>query len=238
MISQESWLQPLHVLNLSEHIEEQILKAILNGVFRPGDRLVETSIAEQLEVSRAPVREALAGLEREGIVVNTPRKGYSVVDFTDKDIDEIYSLRLLLELGALKRAMPRLTEKDVTAMQSVLDKLGELARRGPRPEEIVALDMSFHELICRAADHNRLFSVWNSMRLQTEILVSLTVTTHYDHPEQPRELHQTILDALCERGEKGLKSAEVRLIDHIQDAEQRARRALKVLRSSKRAVVA
>jgi DNA-binding GntR family transcriptional regulator len=112
MTSQPPPLQPLNVLNLRSHIEQQVRKAILNGTFKPGERLVETAIAEQLGVSRAPVREALSALEREGIVVNVPRRGYSVIDFTDKDIDEVYSLRLLLEIGALRRAVYRFTEKE------------------------------------------------------------------------------------------------------------------------------
>jgi DNA-binding GntR family transcriptional regulator len=216
------------VLNLRTHIEQQVRKAILNGTFKPGERLVETAIAEQLGVSRAPVREALSALEREGIVVNVPRRGYSVIDFTDKDIDEVYSLRLLLEIGALRRAVYRFTEKDLAEMQRVLGELDEAARQKSDPEKIITLDLSFHEFICRVADHSRLYSVWNSMRLQTQILIGLTSRTHYDHPDQPGELHQRILDAVLD---KDLKRAEAILTDHILDAQRRARMALRALRS-------
>lgn len=230
MTSQPPPLQPLNVLNLRSHIEQQVRKAILNGTFRPGERLVETAIAEQLGVSRAPVREALSALEREGIVVNVPRRGYSVIDFTDKDIDEVYSLRLLLEIGALRRAVYRFTEKDLAEMQRVLTKLDEAARQKSDPEKIITLDLSFHELICCVADHSRLYSAWNSMRLQTQLLISLTSRTHYDHPNQPGELHQRILDAIRDAN-KDLKRAEATLTDHILDAQRRAHMALSVLRS-------
>jgi len=231
MSSEVSQLQPLDLLNLRGHITQRIRGAILDGTYKPGERLVETAIAAQLGVSRAPIREALSALEREGLVVNVPRRGYSVIDFTDKDIDEIYSLRLLLEIGALRRAAERFTEQDLAEMQHVVDELDEAARQKTDPEKIVALDLAFHDLICRAADHSRLYSAWNSMRLQTQLLISLTSRTHYDNPEQPGELHRRILDAIRD---KALKRAEAILTDHILDAQQRAYMALRALRSSER----
>ena len=110
MSSQAPQLQPLNVLNLRQHINQRIRDAILDGTYKPGQRLVETFIAEQLDVSRAPVREALSALEQEGVVIHVPRRGYLVVDFTDKDIEEVYSLRLLLEVGALERVVKCATE--------------------------------------------------------------------------------------------------------------------------------
>ncbi len=231
MSSEVSQLQPLDVLNLRDQITQRIRDAILDGTYKPGERLVETAIADQLGVSRAPVREAFSALEWEGLVVNVPRRGYSVIDFTDKDIDEIYSLRLLLEIGALRRAVERFTEQDLAGMQRVVDELDEAARQKTDPEKIVALDLSFHDLICRAADHSRLYSAWNSMRLQTQLLIGLTSRTHYDHPGQPGELHRRILDAIWD---KNLKRAESTLTDHVLDAQRRAYMALRALRSSER----
>lgn len=228
MSSEVPQLQPLNVLNLRDHITQRISDAILDGTYKPGERLVETAIANQLGVSRAPVREALSALEGEGIVVNVPRRGYSVIEFTDKDIDEIYSLRLLLEIGALRRAMSRFTEEDIAEMQSVIDRLGQAALQKIDRGTIVSLDLSFHEFICRVADHERLHSVWDSMRLQTQILIGVTSRTHYEYPDQPKRLHQIILDAIRD---KDLKGAESSVTDHILDAQQRAYTALQTLRS-------
>jgi DNA-binding GntR family transcriptional regulator len=228
MSSEIPHLQPLNVLNLRDHITQRIRDAILDGTYKPGERLVETAIASQLGVSRAPVREALSALEREGMVVNVPRRGYSVIEFTDKDIDEIYSLRLLLEVGGLRRAMSRFTEEDIAEMQSVIDRLGEAAQQKSDPGTIVSLDLSFHEFMCRVADHSRLYSVWNGIRLQTQILIGVTSRTHYKYPDQPKKLHQTILDAIRDRD---LQRAESSITDHILDAQQRAYTALRTLRS-------
>jgi DNA-binding GntR family transcriptional regulator len=220
-------LEPLHVPNLRDHIIQRIRSAILEGTYKLGGRLVESAIADQLGVSRAPVREALATLEQEGIVTKVPRRGYFVVDFSDKDVEELYSLRLLLEIEALRRVIGRASEQDLAEMQCLVNDLGEAAIQKSDPETIVALDMAFHEHICRLAGHSRLYSAWDGLRLQTQLLIGLTSRTHYDHPDQPREWHQRILDAVRA---KNLECAEAILTDHVLDAQQRARASLHALR--------
>lgn len=222
-------LQPLHVPNLREHIERQVRDAISNGTLKPGQRIVETVIADQLNVSRAPVREALSVLERDGIVVSHPRRGYYVTDFTDKDIDEIYSFRILLEVAALRLAMDRFTMDDLVQLQRIVNELSEAIRRGDDFDKIVSLDFAFHEMICQCADHSRLYSSWNSMRWQTRMLIGITTKTHQAFFEQPGTLHQQILDAIVS---KDFQKAEKVLTEHIMDGQQRAHSALAELRAN------
>jgi DNA-binding GntR family transcriptional regulator len=229
METEPNQLRPIATSNLRDQIEREVRNAILQGTFKPGERLVESVIADQLGVSRPPVREVLSALEREGLVISIPRRGSFVIDFTDKDIDEIYSLRLLVELGALQRAITRFAEQDLAEMQQIVNNLGEAAARQDDPDKIVALDLSFHEHICRVADHSRMYSVWNSMRLQTQLLIGVTSKTHYDHPRQPMELHQAILDAVKAHD---LATAESKLTEHITDAQRRAYAALKSVRAA------
>ena len=219
-------LKPLDGYSLRDQIRDQVRNAILNGFVKPGDHLVESAIAEQLLVSRAPVREALSVLEREGIVVYFPRRGYFVVEFTPKDIEEIYSLRLLLEVGALQRSINQFSVTDIKQMQAMVDALGQAVEEEWGQAELANLDLSFHELICKAADNSRLFAVWNRMRIQTWLLIGLTTKTHSEHPHMSRLFHQEILDAILE---KDLKRAETLLQTHIVDAKQRALRALDAL---------
>lgn len=219
-------LEALNIVNLREHIKRQVCDAILTGMFKPGERLIEATIADQLGVSRAPVREALVSLEREGIVASQPRRGYFVINFTDKDIEEIYSLRLLLEMEALRRAIGHFSPADITEMQRLVDEIGEEAHRGPSADRMIQLDLNFHEMICRVAGHSRLYSTWDSMRLQTWLLIGLTCRTHYSEPDQPRDRHQRILDAIVAQD---LPLAEENLHQHILDAEQRARAAWREL---------
>lgn len=228
MASEAPQLQPLQVLSLRDHIARQISSAILNGTYRPGDRLVESAVADQLGVSRAPVREALSALEQDGIVIQVPRRGYFIVDFTDKDIEEVYSLRMLLEVAALQRTIERVTEEDLSEMQNIVDALGQVALEKKDSEAIVGTDLLFHEFVCRLADHGRLLSAWTSLRMQTQLLVGVTSKTHYDDPDQPKEWHQRILDSIRN---KELEQAQATLKEHLIDAKERAKRALQELRA-------
>lgn len=223
MVAKTPQLHPLHLTNLRDHIEEQVRIAIWNGTFKPGERIVETLIAEQLNVSRAPVREALSILEHDGILVSQPRKGYYVTDFTDKDIEEVYEFRLLLEVHALQRAIDLFTPQDLTRLQEIVNELAAAIARGDSDDNVISLDFLFHEHICRCANHSRLFHAWNSMRWQTMMLIGITLDTHRQALDQPHMLHQQILNAIVE---KDFACAQGLLTEHIKDAERRARRAL------------
>lgn len=225
MESDVSQLRQVQALNLRTQIEQEVRDAILRGVFKPGERLPESVIASQLGVSRAPVREVLSALERDGLVVNIPRRGNFVIDFSEKDIDEIYSLRLLLEVGALHRAFDHFTEKDFEEMQTLVNRLGEADQQNMDPLDVMHIDLSFHETIFRVADHSRISDIWNRLRMQTQLLIGWTTSTHYS--DQPMQLHQQILDAIRARD---LLAAEAVLRDHILDGRDRALQQLSKIR--------
>src|SRR5690349_11978372 len=96
--------EPLH-----KEIATAIRNAILKGELRPGERLIEGELAERLGVSRAPLREALKQLIAEGLLVNVSRRGTTVIELTEKDIREIFSLRMALESLAVELITPTIT---------------------------------------------------------------------------------------------------------------------------------
>jgi DNA-binding GntR family transcriptional regulator len=124
------------------------------------------------------------------------------------------------------------TAEDLAEMQAILDELGEAALVRDEPGKIVELDLAFHDYLCRLADHSRLYAAWESVSTQARVLIALTSKTHYDHPQEPKELHQRILDA-CRK--QDLASGEQSLREHLLDAQRRARMALDSLRKSWRA---
>jgi DNA-binding GntR family transcriptional regulator len=212
-------LQPVFTSNLRGEVEKGLRTAILNGMFLPGERLVESVIAEKMGVSRPPVREALSALEREGLVVNVPRRGNFVVSFTAKDIEEVYSLRMLLEVEAIRRAIPLFEQANIDQMQRLVDELGKAALRSGDFDDSVNLDFSFHEYLVTMADHSRLYKAWKSMSMQSRLLMGVTSRTYYQSPLVPKELHQVILDAI-KAGD--VTAAEKTVREHFADARQRA----------------
>lgn len=222
-------IQPISASNLRSHIEQQIRTLILRGEFKPGERLVESEIAERMGVSRPPVREVFSALEREGLVVNIPRRGNFVVDFTSQDIEEIYSLRLLLEVDAIKRVVNLLTQKDKDYLQGLLDQLGKIVHEAGMEEQVTELDLSFHEYIVVCASHTRLLNTWRSMSMQTRMLIGVTSQTYHQSPDRPKVMHQRILDAIVNRD---IVSAEAMLVAHFTDAQSRAQEGIKRLHNN------
>jgi len=214
---------PLEDNSLKTLVEQQVREAIISGAYQPGERLVERDIATQLGISRGPVREVLSALEKEGLVVSIQRRGSYVAKFSATDIDEIYSLRLLLEVTALHRAVERITETEIARMQEIVDALGSLAQEQPTSSETIKQDLLFHEAICQAAEHRRLYDMWNSMRWQTQLLIALTAKTHYARPDESKTYHEAIVQAI--RTRDGI-AAEKLLTEHIRDAQRRALQAL------------
>ena len=109
--------------SLGQEIAGQLRQAIIEGRIAPGERLVEASIAERLGVSRGPVRDAILELQRQGLVVNAPRRSAFVVEVSKDDIEEIYTLRMVLEAFAARLAAQRITAEQCQQLQETVDAL-------------------------------------------------------------------------------------------------------------------
>src|SRR5512135_781586 len=128
---------------LINEIAGLLRQSIISGTIPPKTRLTEQELSRQLLVSRGSLREALRMLESEGLVIDIPRRGFYVVSLSIKEIEEVYTLRLMLELEALKRVMKNTTDQDLTALQELLIRMDEAARQGDR-FQVVKLDVEFH----------------------------------------------------------------------------------------------
>jgi DNA-binding GntR family transcriptional regulator len=153
---------------LADGIAQSLRDAILGGLFRPGQRLAEGQLAGSLKVSRAPVREALASLEQEGLISRMPSGATTVTRLSRKDAEEICSLRAPLEGLALRLAMA----KGSTAMWAELAANIRATEAIRDPGELAQKDLEFHETIVRAAGHSRLLSSWLNLRSQIRLIMT------------------------------------------------------------------
>ncbi len=220
-------LQKIDIMNLRDRIEEELREAIISGIFQPGQKIVEYDIAKQFEVSRVPVREALSALQKDGLVVNSFHKGYSVPVLTAKDIEELYDIRLILELGGLRLSIKNLNDENFDELQNYVFQIGEkLSNRNNDASShqiVTRLDINFHEYLIKCANNDRLHKMWKSIRSQCQLLIGVTSMTTYDYVEQPKEMHQQLLDAIRS---KNFNKAEKELVIHLEDAKNRALRTL------------
>lgn len=111
------------IMTIKHQIYQIIKKEICNGNYVAGQWLQEKELAEQLNVSRSPVREALKQLVDEGLAIEYPNKGVFVKEFTVKDIEEIYDVRILLESYAIKNSVKTLTSKNIQELMETLQLL-------------------------------------------------------------------------------------------------------------------
>jgi DNA-binding GntR family transcriptional regulator len=188
-------LRPATRQTLGENVTDSLREAILRGLFQPGQRLAEARIASTLKVSRAPVREALASLEQEGLVSRTTNRGTTVITLSRKDVEEICSLRLPLEILAVRQAIERGTAEHWARLAANVRET-EKART---PEQLATLDLEFHDTLMRAANHGRLLNTWLGLRSQIRLLMMRRNLSDADSHRATVRVHQELLEAIQER---------------------------------------
>jgi DNA-binding GntR family transcriptional regulator len=167
----ERLFDPIRPRTLRDEVVTAIREAIIRGKIKPGERLKEGAIAEQMGVSRNPVREALRQLEQEGLVVTHPNQGSFVRVFEEKDIKEIFTLRAGLESLACEMTMDDggLQPQDISHLESYIERQKD-ATAACDFDTLTKLDMQFHEFICEKSGCSRLLRMWQSLCPQIELL--------------------------------------------------------------------
>lgn len=208
-------------LNLDEYkplrdvVFESLREAILEGKLSPGQRLMEVQLAEQLGVSRTPVREAIRKLELEGLVVMLPRKGAYVANMSLKDIIDVLEIRASLEGLSAYLAAERINEEDIKKLEKIADDFKKSAN-DLDIESSLKMDVEFHECIFKAANNKRLHQLINSLWEQV-YRFRVSYISDYDSSVNIIKEHELILDAI-RKGDSEL--AKKYAMDHIERAEQ------------------
>lgn len=179
---------------LREQVKEVLLGRILSGEYLPGDRLVETRIAQELGTSQAPVREALRELEQLRLVESSPYRGARVRGVTAAELAEIYPVRAAIEEVAARAAAPRLKGR-TAALEAELAAMRQAADTGDL-HAVVEHDVRFHRLIVEASENRTLLDVWRSLRVEARTAIT-ALATGIDH-HRIAEMHEPVLRALAE----------------------------------------
>ncbi|MFN8221855.1 MAG: GntR family transcriptional regulator [Gaiellales bacterium] len=177
---------------LREQVKDVLLQRIVRGELRPGERLVETRIAQELGTSQAPVREALRDLELLRLVESEPFRGARVRSFGDRDLVEIYPVRAALEEVAARAAAENLGG-DVAGLEAEVEEMRKAAGTGDI-HGLVEHDFAFHRLLVEAAEMDILLQCWRLLGVEGRI--TLTLYDTYIEPAEAAELHLPILEAV------------------------------------------
>jgi DNA-binding GntR family transcriptional regulator len=199
-------------------VEAQLTRAIVEGRLAPGARVFEADIARRMGVSRAPVREAARRLERQGVLIARPRHGFAVRTVSVQEIDDLFEVRISLELTAIELACRKADDAGLARLQSLVDTMVREAPLLPQHGRI-ALDLSFHTLICELSGNAQLHRIFANMQTETCMIIAL-IDALYDDPSAIAKTHHPIVDALLKR-DAAAAAAAMRV--HLDDAWQHVR---------------
>ena len=202
---------------LRDVVFETLRDAIITQVLKPGERLMEIQLADEMGVSRTPVREAIRKLELEGLVVMVPRKGAYVAGVSMKDIHEVYEVRSALEMLAVTLAAERITEEELDALerQVLRESEEEDKKESSDLSSIIYIDSSFHDIIYQAAHNQRLVQFISILQEQLQRFRAASLSKP-GRSKTALEEHKKIVEALSERnGELASQLAR----EHIENAE-------------------
>ncbi len=180
--------------SLHGRVFNRLREDILTGKYHENEELRENTIANELGVSRTPVREAIKQLELEGLVSVIPNKGAYVTGITEKDIHDIYMIRSYLEGLCARWACEKQTDELIAELTEVVDLTDFYITKG-NTEQIFALDNRFHELLYNASDSKRLYQLLSDFHNYVKRVRMLSLS-ELERAKQSNEEHKAIVEAI------------------------------------------
>jgi DNA-binding GntR family transcriptional regulator len=183
--------------SLGQHVFENLKQAIIRGEVAPGDRLVESRLADALDISRTPVREAIHKLEREGLLRKLPKGGFTVMNLSREDIEETFGIRCVLESYAARLAAQNYSEEELLPLEDKIEEFQRFLDKG-QLDELPRINTEFHTLFYALSRSPKLIKMINDLRDQIyrfrKILLKMDKWAEVSNQD-----HRKILDAIRER---------------------------------------
>lgn len=210
-------LAPLGSRTLADQAAEAIRALIVDGRLGAGDRLVEAQIAEQLQISRGPVREAFRQLKAEGLLTEIPRRGTYVVSLTSDDVRDLLDLRAGLEARAARLLVGRTDRRVFAVLEAAALEIGAAVHTNDASAVALA-DFAFHETVCRLSANRRLHDVFVRYDSELRIMLRSDQERLYDIGIDVVRQHQDLVQALF-NGDPD--AAEAAFRDHVEETRDR-----------------
>jgi DNA-binding GntR family transcriptional regulator len=201
----------------ADQVQQQILKSIGSGHYRPGDRIRETEVAKALGVSRTPVREALRRLESDGLLSFESWRGVVVSRLDRQQVSELYAMREVLEGAAARMAARHIDDAGIELLRLLLEK----AQQSPDdPARLAKLNRELHQTIYSAAHNRYLLQTLGQLENALALLRGTTYAVAGRADTAAAE-HQAIVEAICGRDAQAAESAARKHIGAAQRARLR-----------------
>ena len=208
-------------LPLRDVVFYTLRQAILKGELEPGEHLMEMQLAEQLGVSRTPIREAIRKLELEGLVLMIPRRGAIVAKITEKDLKDVLEVRASLERLSTKLACERMEEETIEELREAQEAF-KAALRGDDITLQAQKDVEFHDVIYKSTNNLRLIQMLNNLREQMYRYRLEYLKDGTSHQKLVEE-HEAIIEALSRRDTEETTNI---MVGHVYNQEQAVMRKI------------
>ena len=209
-------LRPPSGLRLVDDVVGSLEEAMLAGELRPGERLIETRLCDELGVSRTTLREALLTLQSRGLVRSEPRRGTFVNRLTRDESLDLCRARAMLEGYAVATGRDRLTDDDFRHMRDLVAELA--ACRFPRDiPRLIRIDLTFHGILMEAANSPVIHELWSSLNGRMSALILSSLEHHHADAGDIAEFHRVLLIAL--RGGSRARASDALVAHYIGSGE-------------------
>lgn len=208
---------------LRETVCEALRDAIKRGILEPGERLMEVQLADELGISRTPVREAIRKLEQEGYVIMMPRRGTYVSSVSVKDVKEIFEIRSALETLAAELATLRIEPDELDKLRTLLAEIEGHIERQDSMDKIVATDVEFHGLLYQVSRNERLVAIISNLMEQLARFRTLSMSYPGRLKETLKE-HRAMVEAIAAGNVDAARDAAER---HMEQAEATLLKAMR-----------
>lgn len=206
-------------VNLSERAYEEVLKMILQGKYKRGQRITEEQLCKDLNMSRTPVREALKMLIAEGIV-KKENKSYSIVTLSSDEVLMLYEVRIPLEAIAAYLTAQRATDEEILKMEKLLDEIkSETEKADPDPLTLANLNGEFHNTVAIASKNKYLRDYLDEIRVKLKI-VRVNLFTSYERRIEEYKEHFAVFEAIksrnAEKARKLMEEHENKVLQYVR----------------------
>lgn len=202
----------------TDDIVSYIKQSILDGTYKPGTKVKELTLAKKLSISRAPIREALQILIKEGLIVWIPQKGKFITELSPKQIQDSYFTGGILESAAVCSVIHKYTSRDIKKLEEVVEKMRLIAENNEPIEKIAILDDKFHKILFSRIDNELLleFCKRSCQGISKFLLFKYWIQLY--SAEEVYWRHKIIVEAL--KGGNGYE-LEACIRNHYHDAGKR-----------------
>ena len=218
--------------SLREQVYQALRKIILQGDLVSGERIVETKLAKQLNVSRTPIREAIGQLQREKLIVASPHGGFKVTTLSIQDAMELYDCRIALEQVAVADACKLADLQQLQQLEKYVlaaEQIAQSSLESTDSERLLELDYQFHRLIAYSSGNKWLLALLEQV-FDKMALLRIQTTKHNPQVLEIRLEHRQVYEAIAQRNPN---LAQKTIREHLTASKARVVRELEIINSDR-----